>query len=297
MRTIYLSIILILTFSLSIAQDIKYVAAENGLIIRENPDRGSSRLGLLEYGTVLEVSEYTNLKLDIVDNGNKLSGEWVKVRSVDAYEFFDEGYVFSGFLTENILKKRFKTVYDDFTITIEGITQKESKNELEDFDNIMFFEIDENESFDNTKFRVKHHKKFSSIEVFQKHENSIAISDDNSHCDKINWQHYYSSWKPIKTITKNHLFAVLPISDKEAERFIDVNIEELKKVVKETCGDSWGNSIKEIRSIYDSPAQVVVSKMFFRIIMTDVEGLKTEKIIIFDLPMTCDTKEDSYAKL
>lgn len=297
MRTLFFFILMLFGITSSIAQNIKYVAAENGLVIREKPDRGSNRLGLLEYGTVLEISEYTNLKLDIVDNGNKLSGEWVKVRSVDAYEFFDEGFVFSGFLTEQVLNKRFKTSYDDFTVTIEGINQKESKNELVDFDNIMFFEIAEDESFEGAKLRVKHHTNFSSIEVFQKHENSIAISDDTSHCDKINWQHFYSSWKPLRTITKNHRFAVLPITEKESKRFIEVNVEELKKVVDDTCGETWGNSIKDIKSIYDSPAKVVVSKMFFRIIMTDVEGLKTEKILIFDVPMICDTKEESYAKI
>lgn len=297
MRTILICTLMLLGFTYSSAQDIKYVSAENGLVIREKPDRGSNRLGLLEFGTVLEVSELTNLKLDIIDNGRKLSGEWVKVRSVDAYEFFNEGYVFSGFLTEKVLQKRFKTKYDEFTVMLDGITQKEPKNELEDFDNIMFYEINEDESFFGASLMVKHHKQFASIEVYQKHENSIAISDDSSHCDKIKWQHFYSSWKPLRALSKNRHFAIQPITEKEAKRFIDVNVEELKNVVDETCGESWSNSIKDIRSIYDAPAQVVVSKMFFRIIMTGVDGLKTEKIIIFDVPMDCNTKEDSYAKL
>jgi len=297
MRKLILSIIALSSAAFLIAQDIKYVAAESGLVIRENPDRGSSRLGLLEYGTVLEVSEHTNLQLDIIDNGKKLSGEWVKVRSVDAYEFFDEGYVFSGFLTNEVLQKRFKATFDDFTVTINSLSRKEAKNELKDFDSIMFYDISENESFENAKIQIKHHKDFSSIEIHQKHENSIAIKDDASHCDKINWQHFYSSWKPLNTLSKNTQFGVLPISEKEAERFIDVNVEELKEVVNENCGESWSNSISEIRTIYDNPSQVVVSKMFFRIIMTGVDGVKTEKIIIFDIPVDCDTKPDTYAKL
>ena len=42
------------------AQDIQYVKAENGLAIRENPNRGAARLGVLDYGTVLEIIEHTN---------------------------------------------------------------------------------------------------------------------------------------------------------------------------------------------------------------------------------------------
>lgn len=297
MKTLFSPTLILLVFSLSFSQEIKYVAAENGLVIREKPDRGSDRLGLLEYGTVLEVSEHTGLGLDIIDNGQKLSGEWLKVRSVDAYEFFDVGYVFSEFLTDKVLKKPFKSQYDDFTVMMDGITRKTAKNELKNFDNIMFYDIDDNESFENVKIRIKHHKDFSSIEVYQKHENSIVIKDDESHCDKINWQHFYSSWKPLKMLSKNHRFAVLPISEKEAKRFIDVNVEELKDIVNETCGESWRNSIAEIRTIYDNPSKVVVSKMFFRIIMTGIDGVKTEKIIIFDIPVDCDTKADNYAKL
>ncbi len=63
---------------------------------------------MLDYGTVIEIIEHTNLQLDVVDNGKKLSGKWVKVRGIDAYEFFEEGYVFNGYLTEEKLEKRFK---------------------------------------------------------------------------------------------------------------------------------------------------------------------------------------------
>lgn len=288
-----------LTIGFTHAQDIQYVSAENGLIVREKPSQGAIKVGMLDYGTVIEIIEHTNLQLDVVDNGKKLSGNWVKVRGIDAYEFFEEGYVFNGYLTEKKLEKRFKTKYDEFTVTIEGITEKEHKKDKinPNFDGILFYKLDENETIEGKTVRVKHHQEYRNIEVFQKHENSIAISDDKSHCDIINWQHYYSSWKPLKVISTNKKFKTRPISKTEANRFVEVNIEELKTVVNDVCGETWADSIKDVTSLNDYPTKVVISKMFLRILMTDIDGYKTEKILIFEVPLSSKTKKDAYAKI
>ncbi len=280
------------------AQDIQYVKAENGLAIRENPNRGAARLGVLDYGTVLEIIEHTNLQMDIMDNGKKLSGAWVKVRSIDAYDVF-EGYVFNGFLTEEKLQKRFKTVYDEFTVSIDGIKEKEvNKDKINPgFDGVLFYTLGQDESLESKTISVKHHKEFRSIEVFQKHENSLVINDHKSHCDMINWQHYYSSWKPLRTIKSNHKFAGMGISEKEASRFIEIDIEELKNIVKEDCGASWGDAIKEVQTINDDPLSVKVTKQYLRVVMTDIDGNKTEKIIIFEVPINNSKLQKSYAKL
>ena len=288
-----------LTFSFTHAQDIQFVSAENGLIVREKPNQGAIKVGMLDYGTVIEIIEHTNLQLDIVDGGKKLSGEWVKIRGIDAYEFFEEGYVFNGYLTEEKLEKRFKVNYDEFTVTIEGVSEKDSRKDdiNPDFDGILFYQLNENETIEGKTISVKHHQEFRNIEVFQKHENSIAISDDKSHCDIIKWQHYYSSWKPLKAVLSNRKFKALTISEKEASRFIDIDIEELKTVVNNTCGESWSESIKDIKSVNEYPTKIVVSKMYLRILMTDIDDYKTEKIIIFEVPLNSETKKNSYAKL
>ena len=280
------------------AQDIQFVNAENGLTIREQPNRGSTRLGVLDYGTALELIEHTNLQLDIMDNGTKLSGEWVKVRSIDAYDTF-EGYVFNGFLTQEKLVKRFKTVYGEFTVSIEGIKEKEvNKDKINpSFDGVLFYTLDKDESLEGAVIRIKHHKEFRQIAVFQKHENSLVINDNKSHCDMINWQHYYSSWKPLRTLSSNHRFKGLAISEQEAKRFIDIDIAELKEVVKEDCGNTWGEAINDVQSIYQEPLSVQVTKQYLRIVMTDIDGNKTEKIIIFEVPINNSKLQDSYAKL
>ena len=288
---------MIVAFSYAKAQDLQYVSAENGLVVRAKPSRGANRIGIIDYGTQVEITEHTNLQLDVLDNGKKRSGEWVKIRGTHAYEFIDEGYVFSGFLTEEKLKKRFKASFEEFTVSIEDISEKKSNVEIGNSNGIISFKLDPNESIDGKTIRVKHHQEFRTIEVFQKHENSVVIKDNASHCDIIDWQHYYSSWRPLKTISSNHKFKVIPISEKEASKFIDINIEELKLVVNEMCGASWSTSIKDVTSIKDYPLSVITSKVLLRIIMTDIDGYKTEKIIIFEVPMNCQTKTNSYAKL
>jgi hypothetical protein len=298
MKNLLSIVLVIVAINFTTAQDIQYVNAENGLAIREKPNRGAMRLNLLDFGTVLEVVEHTNLKLDVMNNGEKLSGEWVKVRSIDAYDTF-EGYVFNGFLTQEKLHKQFKSKYDEFTVTIEGLAEKSQVKDDSnpEFNAITMYKLKDGETLEGKIVKVKHHQEFRSIKVFQKHENSIAISDDKSHCDMIQWQHYYSSWKPLKTVSNNHRFQGLPISKEEASRFVEVDLEELKSVVKEDCGDSWSESIKDIKSVTEYPASVKVSKQYLRIVMTDIEGYKTEKIIIFEVPVHQTVKDNLYAKL
>ena len=286
-----------LTFSYAQAQDIQYVSAENGLIVRAKPSRGANRIGTIDYGTQVEITEHTNLQLDVLDNGKKLSGEWVKIRGTHAYKFINEGYVFNGFLTEEKLKKKFKASFNEFTVSIKGISEKKSQTEIGTTNDILSFRLNINESIQGKTIYIKHHQEFRIIEVFQKHENSIAIIDNNSHCDVIDWEHYYSSWKPLKTVSSNHKFKTHAISEKESSKFIDINIEDLKFYIDEMCGASWSTSLKDVKSINDYPISIKTSKLLFRIIMTNIDGIKIEKIIIFEIPTDCQTETNSYAKL
>ena len=284
----YISILLVMVaFSYSDAQDIQYVSAENGLIVREKPSRGANRVGMLDYGTAIEVIEHTELQLDVVDGGKKVTGQWVKISGDGNYEFFEEGYVFNGYLSEEKIDRRFKAGFDAFTVSIDGITQKEPHPEIENSDDIVTFKLDADESIEGKMVRVKHHQEFRTIEVFQKHENSIAITDNESHCDVLDWQHYYSSWKPVRTLSSNKKFKALKYSKKDEGKFVDIDIEALKDMVKDTCGESWGNTLMHLKSLNDYPTKTVISKVFLKVIMTDIDGYKTEKIIIFEMPKQC----------
>jgi hypothetical protein len=286
----YISILLVIVaFSYTQAQDIQYVSAENGLIVREKPSRGANRVAMLDYGTSIEVTEHTQLQLDVIDNGKKVSGEWVKINGKDAYEFFHEGYVFNGYLTEEKIKRPFKAGFEAFTVSIEGVSLKNPIQNLVNSDALSTYRLEYDESIQGKTVSIKHHQEFRTIEVFQKHENSIAIADNNSHCDVIDWQQYYSSWKPLKKVIANRKFKTKSYSKKDAAKFIDINIEDFKKVVNENCGTTWGASLNAVSALNEYPTKTVISKIFLKVVMTDIDGYKVEKILIFERPMDCDT--------
>jgi len=287
MKTIIKILVIAFACNYTHAQDIQYVSAENGLVVRERPSRGAVRIGTIDYGTAIEITEHTQLQLDVVDNNEKISGEWVKIKSIEEHDFVTEGFVFNGFLTEEKLKKRFVINYNEFTVSIEDVSEKAPKAVIENTDDILSFRLDLDESIEDKTIRIKHHKEFRSIKIFQKHENSIAITDEGSHCDLINWQHYYSSWKPLKAVSNHRKFKAKKYSDIDTKKFIEIDIEDLKTMVNETCGEAWSTAIKNVQTIKDYPVSITLSKVFLRIVMTDIDGLITEKIIIFEVPMGC----------
>jgi hypothetical protein len=298
MKKVISILVIILCFAYGKAQDIQYVKAENGLVIRESATKGAKRLGILDYGTAVEVDLYTNSFMSLMEKGQEINGEWVRIRPIDAYDLFEEGYVFSGFLTQQKLQKRFKKAYDEFTVSIDGISEKEALvTKLDpDFDAVLIYELNADEVLDNILLNVKHHNEYRSIKVYQKHENSLVISDNESHCDLIHWKHYYSGWKPFNTVLKHKKFKLRPISKLEQERFIEVDIDTLKSEVSSNCGASWGKAIDSVESINDFPLHVVLSKIYIKIVMVDIEGQTIEKIIIFKVPLNSE-QNTSYAKI
>ena len=92
-------------------------------------------------------------------------------------------------------------------------------------------------------------------------------------------------------------FKTKKYSDLDTNKFIEINIDDLKSILNETCGDAWSDAIKDVQSVKDAPVSITLSKIFLRIVMTDIDGHITEKIIIFEVPLKTQTKKDSYAKL
>lgn len=115
----------------SLAQENRFVTAPNGLICRAAPSSDADRVGKVPYGSVVELIETTNVQYEMLDNGKKISGSWVKVRVsytsylfslMDAKKLHDEGmwsecYVFDGYL--EVLNKA--------TVQLKSINEKQFK--------------------------------------------------------------------------------------------------------------------------------------------------------------------------
>ena len=261
----FLRILAVAFFALSVAQaqDIQYVTAENGLVIREQPNQGATKVGILDYGTAVEIIEHTNLHLDVKDNNKKVSGKWVKIKGPAVGEYFEDGYVFNGFLTDEKIEQPLKIAGDAFTIFIDKL-HANAELQLPVVENevtMTLFKINNNESIENRYLKVKHHQSYRTIEVFQRHRNSIAVKSKDSDFSRTDFQHYTSSWKPLQLeFSKGNIFKTATLSKKDSKRFGTIDKAKL-----------YSSLNLEKTSSYD----IVPSQIELKVIMTDVDGYKT----------------------
>ncbi len=287
-RYIYI-VALLIVFNIAKAQEIRYVNADNGLFLRDTPSQDSKRIDKLVYGSELEVTERTNLKLDVQDDNEVISGEWVKVTCKDDIHNNRSGYVFNGFLTNKKLKKRFRVDFEDFTLEFENLRaeiigdEQVSTHESEGIDAI----LELGETVEGKTIRVRHHSKYKSIEVFQRHENSISIIADGPHCDLVDWKHFYSAWEPLNPTKKHGVFKTVTYDVSAWNKFIPVDMKDFKNAVKEHCGEEWHKLIKDTKTINDGATDISISKMYFKVIFTTLHDEKIEKVIAFDIPIGC----------
>lgn len=98
----FILLILISTFSIcSYAQDKYIVTAENGLLLRNEPNTQGEKIGKLYFGAEVKILEITKNTQTINDGDKKISGTWVKVKFKNYPTFISNnkfGYVFNGYL-------------------------------------------------------------------------------------------------------------------------------------------------------------------------------------------------------
>ncbi|WP_406685210.1 SH3 domain-containing protein [Seonamhaeicola sp. MEBiC1930] len=289
MKTYIYIIAILLTFNIANAQEIRYVNADNGLFLRDTPSQDSKRIDKLVYGTQIEITERTNLKLDVKDKNDVVSGEWVKVTCTDDIHNNRTGYVFNGFLSEHRIDKRFSIDFEDFTMEFENLRADIIGNEQISThpNNSIDAILEIGETVQGKMVRIRHHSKYKSIKVYQRHENSISIQAEGPHCDLVDWKHFYSAWEPLKDTKKAGVFETVTYNNKATDKFIKVDILEFKNAVKEHCGEEWYNMIKDEKKINKGASSIGVSKIYFKVIFTTMFDEEIEKVIAFDVPMGC----------
>lgn len=91
-----------------------YVIAKNGLTYREKPSINATKIDTFDFGTEVIIEENSGVLLELTDEGEKLNGEWVKVKAKrnSTYkthsfgaDYKYSGYVFNGFLVDSIHTK------------------------------------------------------------------------------------------------------------------------------------------------------------------------------------------------
>lgn len=130
-------------------------------------------------------------------------------------------------------------------------------------------------------------EQLTNLTIEQRYETSVTIMNEGPHCDLIDWKHYDSEWKMLKS-NKVGQFICESYSEKDWEKFPKIQISELKAKVKEQCGKEWYNLISKVKSPTEYPSGVGVSRYFLRLTgQRKYNGQTLTKIIIFEVAMGC----------
>lgn len=126
-----------------------------------------------------------------------------------------------------------------------------------------------------------------NIQVEERFETSISISDEGPHCDLVDWKHYLSEWRSLKEESKS-IFRAITYSEQETAQFPTVDMSDVAAAVAKLCSTKWMDLVSKAKSPNDYPCGVSVSKYFLR-----VKGAikntdqKFEKVITIIMPMGC----------
>ncbi|MBT8270871.1 MAG: SH3 domain-containing protein [Flavobacteriaceae bacterium] len=284
MKNLLLFVIpLLINFSAN-AQSQQYVAAENGLFTRVSPDRGARSLMKLNYGTKVEIIERTGLRLDILDGGEKVSGEWVRVNAYTPYDLV-QGYVFDAYLTAEVLEPTSVVNFENITLTFHNLELWETESQSwEAKQNKIKYYTELGVTPENKKITINVKIPYKRLAIYQAYETSVSIMNEGPHCDLLDWKHFHSTWIPIK-YEADHYFT-LGYDQKDWTKFVPFEIEELKAEVREHCGEEYLRLIENPEGS-NSAASISISTIYIKIVMIDMNDNPIERIIAFEIPMGC----------
>ncbi len=276
-----LAVGLLMNVAILCAQQEAYVAAESGLSLRDQPDVSAKMLSKLSYGEAIGVLEETNIKLVVLDGGEKVSGEWVKVETRNHI-----GYVFNGYLSRDKIARTIRLNLDNLNLEIKNLATSDFKrtHNLKKIDSATI-SVGLSDSPEGKKI-VLIDNDYKHVSIFQRYENSISFMSSDAQCNAKEWKHFDSEWKPLKQ-TKSNTFETLTHTEKDWKRFVKTAIEDLKTEVIHECGADWFDYFKNVEKIKDYPVGVSTNRIFLKIILTDFEDNITEKIIEFQIPKGC----------
>ncbi|WP_152286653.1 SH3 domain-containing protein [Flavicella marina] len=161
---------LLLCFCSVYGQEIQFVNAPNGLIIRENSNINSARIGKLNFGERVYILQKTNIKFEFEDNGTTITGFWNKIKDFNGIQ---KGFVFSGFLTPNVPNLGDTAEKYYLTTIPQSVRDKYWKNMSTSNNNeILTFHLR------NNKHENLHEFSISNLEFYE--NSSVSVSTVNN---------------------------------------------------------------------------------------------------------------------
>lgn len=287
MKTIITTLFILFQFALTTAQEICYVSADSGLVVREAPSKNAERIGKFHYATKLVVTKHSGINFSVNERGTSIPGEWLEVINADETETPIRGYVFGGFLTESQLTERLRFEFDESLISFEGFEVLKMRQRVTNGEkSLINVTVALGETPENRQFTIQT-AEGQTVEVFQRYQNSLTIMNEGPHCDLTDWENYNAPWQKVRYNRKERAYQTISYSEKDLEIFNKVSMVELKLAVKELCGEYWAELVKEIEDPNQYPSSIGMSNIQIKIVITSKNGEVTENHINFELPMGC----------
>ncbi len=272
-----LAIVFLMNAAILTAQQQAYVAAESGLTVRAKPDVTAQKIGQLTYGQAIGVLEETDIKHVVLDAGEKISGEWVKIESRK-----HTGYVFNGYLSNDKIVKPIHIHLDNLSVDIQNLVTQDQKRtyRLKTKDSITI-KVDFGSSPEG-KTIVLANKAYKNVSVFQGYQNSLSFISDDSRPNTSDWKSFNSIWKPLREINPN-TFETLSYTEQDWISFIKTATMNLKPEIIDHCGEEWLQSINRVENLKHYPLGFATNSVYLKFILTDNSDNITEKVIEFEI--------------
>jgi hypothetical protein len=187
--------------------------------------------------------------------------------------------------TENAEETVLDIKFQELSLSINRLLINDEDKKLEQIqkDTVTLY-LELGEPIEEQKISISSNQ-LTNLTVEQRYETSITIMNEGPHCDLTDWKHFYSDWKQLKVNSEGQ-FICDKYSESDGVKFPKISIEELKKKVKEQCGNDWVKLIEKIKSPTDYPSGVSISRYFIRLTGKRKDnGSKVTKLIIIETPM------------
>lgn len=119
------------------------------------------------------------------------------------------------------------------------------------------------------KSEVTLHFRDSSAEyrILQRYRTSMSVSAEGPHLDLIDWRHFDSPWKSLKSLGRNR-FRSLPAAQMQDSRFPKTSKADIIKEVRRQVGNDWPYLLELVQSCNgpnDGFCLVAISSIYLRI--------------------------------
>jgi hypothetical protein len=138
------------------------------------------------------------------------------------------------------------------------------------------------------QYSLKPGPSIQAMEILQSYETSVTIMDEGPHVDLTKWKHHIGEWKKLNIV--NNTFRTHEYSSLDQEKFPDVTTDEIVQATKKHFNidsNGWTELAQKCTGPNSYPCGVSISRIIVKIILTDNNGITSEKYIILEVPMGC----------